>query len=264
MDKARQLAALLRDTAQSASNAIAGNVAGPVDLIGMGLNKMGVPVGDSPVGGSNWMKQQGFMRDVEQGPARVIGETAGMLGPAMVTQFAPQIARGALGAMDNAMAPATASKEMGGVLNPFPSSNYYKQDLSEYTPNVFRETDIEGASRFSPKSLSQPQDLWFANQPEYALGQGANRGVLLEMDAKGLPGQLSLKKPNARQMYDSDYAEFMTKAVNPGELAENVRSVKISPDQQKGAFFTRVTNDLKSRGFVQETQADKSIVFRKP
>lgn len=115
MDKARQLAALLRDTAQSASNAIAGNVAGPVDLIGMGLNKIGVPVGDSPVGGSNWMKQQGFMRDVEQGPARVIGETAGMLGPAMVTQFAPQIARGALGAIDNAMTPRTLNSQAGVI-----------------------------------------------------------------------------------------------------------------------------------------------------
>lgn len=254
----------LLDFLQSASNSVAGNVAGPVDLIGMGLNKIGVPVGPAPVGGSEWMKRKGLLRDVEQGPARIAGETFGLLGPAMATQFAPQIAKGLLQGADNLAAPALNSKQMGGVLNPMPSSNYYKQDLSEYTPNVFRETDIEGAARFSPKTVSQPQDLWFANQPEYALGQGLNKGVLLEMDTKGLPGQLSLKKPNARQMYDSDYAEFLTKAINPGELAENIRSVKISPAQQKGAFFTRVVNDLTSRGFVQKTMADKSIVFTKP
>lgn len=253
----------LLDFLQSASNSVSGNVAGPVDLISMGLLKMGVPVGDAPMGSTEWMKQRGLIRDVPQGPARVLGETAGLLGPAMTTQFAPQIAGGLLRMGDNAMSPTTNSRQMGGVLNPFPESNYYKQDLSEYTPNVFRETDIEGASRFSPSTISQPQDLWFANQPEYALGQGMNKGVLLEMDAKGLPGKLSLQKPNARQMYDSGYAEFLTKAVDPGNLAENVRSVKISPAQQKGAFFRRVANDLKSRGFSQETLADKSIVFTK-
>jgi hypothetical protein len=105
----------LLDFLQSASNAVAGNVAGPVDLIGMGLGKMGVPVGNAPVGGTEWMKQQGLMRDVEQGPARVLGETAGLLGPAMATQFAPQIAKGLLQAGDNLAAPATLNKQAGAM-----------------------------------------------------------------------------------------------------------------------------------------------------
>lgn len=259
-----QLLQMLQSGAQGASNAAASTVSAPVDGLAWLLRKAGVQIPQAPLGGSDWMAQQGLTAQPTNRLAGLIGEGLGAALPGVAASRASQIASGLLQSADNLAAPATASKEMGGVLNPFPSSNYYKQDLSEYTPNVFRETDIEGASRFSPKSLSQPQDLWFANQPEYALGQGANRGVLLEMDAKGLPGQLSLKKPNARQMYEADYAEFMTKSVNPGELAENVRSVKISPDQQKGAFFTRVTNDLKSRGFVQETLPDKSIVFKKP
>lgn len=105
----------LLDFLQSASNSVAGNVAGPVDLISMGLLKMGVPVGSAPMGGSEWMKQKGLMRDVPQGPARVLGETAGLLGPAMATQFAPQIAKGLLQGADNLAAPATLNKQAGVI-----------------------------------------------------------------------------------------------------------------------------------------------------
>lgn len=192
MDKARQLAALLRDTAQSASNAIAGNVAGPVDLIGMGLNKMGVPVGDSPVGGSNWMKQQGFMRDVEQGPARVIGETAGMLGPAMVTQFAPQIARGALGAMDNAMAPRRLNKQAGvigyhGTMTPgfdkFSLDTFGKTDGGWLGKGIYAAESPVDASAYAsvnskPGGAVYRVDMDLKN-PLEIVWEAENRGALL-------------------------------------------------------------------------------------
>lgn len=105
----------LLDFLQSASNAVASNVSGPIDLIGMGLNKIGVPVGAAPVGGTEWMKQNGLMRDVEQGPARVMGETAGLLGPALATKFAPQIARGLLQGGENLAAPRRLNKEAGAI-----------------------------------------------------------------------------------------------------------------------------------------------------
>ena len=108
----------LLDFIQSASNAVADNVAGPVDLLGLGLNKLGVPVGDSPIGGTNWQREMGLRRNVPQGPARVLGETAGLLGPAMATKFAPQIA-GALnrGGANLAAGGAPAMRgQMGGVL----------------------------------------------------------------------------------------------------------------------------------------------------
>jgi L-amino acid N-acyltransferase YncA len=59
-----------------------------------------------------------LMRDVQQGPARVLGETAGLLGPAMVTQFAPQIAGGLLRAGDNLAAPAALNRQAGAVKSP--------------------------------------------------------------------------------------------------------------------------------------------------
>ena len=81
---------------QSASNMAASHVAGPVDLLSLGLNKVGVPVGNAPVGSTEWMKQKGLMRDVQQGPARVAGETLGLLGPSMTSQFSPEMSRNLL------------------------------------------------------------------------------------------------------------------------------------------------------------------------
>lgn len=100
---------------QSASNTAANTVSGPVDLIAAGLRKVGVPVPEDPVAGANWMKHHGLLRDVPDGPAKVLGETAGMLTPALAMQYAPQIASVANKAISNAMAPTSANKELGAI-----------------------------------------------------------------------------------------------------------------------------------------------------
>ena len=103
---------------QAASNAVAGNVAGPVDILSFLLRKAGMPVPENPIGGSNWMTQKGLMAPVRQGASQVIGETAGLLGPAMVSQFGPQIARGLLSAGDNLASPRTLNPQRGVVAMP--------------------------------------------------------------------------------------------------------------------------------------------------
>lgn len=52
----------LRDTTQSASNAIASNISGPVDLIAMGLRGVGLPIPEDTMGGSKWMADRGLTR----------------------------------------------------------------------------------------------------------------------------------------------------------------------------------------------------------
>lgn len=81
MDK-KALINALRDTAQSASNAVASNLSGPVDMLASGLRKTGLPV-NRPVGGSQWLEEKGFTRDVPMGAPRVIGEAMGLAGPAL-------------------------------------------------------------------------------------------------------------------------------------------------------------------------------------
>jgi hypothetical protein len=115
MDR-KALARALRDTAQSASNTIAGNVSGPVDLIAAGLRGVGLPIPQNPVGGSQWMADRGLTAPVEQGAAQVVGDTLGLVGPALATQFAPQIAGVLNQAGANLAAPRTLNPETGAVL----------------------------------------------------------------------------------------------------------------------------------------------------
>jgi hypothetical protein len=105
----------LFDFFQSASNAVADNVAGPVDLINSGLGLFGLR-SKEPIGGSEWMKRWGLKRDVEMGGARLAGETAGLLSPALLAAKAPQIAKGLLQAQENAAIPRQMHPEMGAIV----------------------------------------------------------------------------------------------------------------------------------------------------
>jgi hypothetical protein len=105
----------LFDFFQSASNTVADNVAGPVDLINAGLGLFGLR-SKEPVGGSEWMKRWGLKRDVEMGGARLAGETAGLLSPTLLAAKAPQIAKGLLQAQENAAIPRQMNPEMGAIV----------------------------------------------------------------------------------------------------------------------------------------------------
>ena len=97
----------LLDFLQSASNSVASNVTAPVDGIAWLLRKAGIPVPDAPVGGSDWAKNAGLLRDVEQSPASLAGESLVLIAPMLLAAKAPQVARGLLQGADNLMAPRT-------------------------------------------------------------------------------------------------------------------------------------------------------------
>lgn len=103
------------DALQGASNAAASTVSGPVDAIAWGLRKAGVPVGDAPVGGSEWMGRAGLTRAPESAAAGAVGEIAGALLPTVVAAKAPQIAAGILRAGENLAAPRTMGRQMGAI-----------------------------------------------------------------------------------------------------------------------------------------------------
>lgn len=98
----------LLDFLQSASNAAASNVSGPVDLLSWLMRKGGAPVPDDAVGGSKWMEAQGLTKQVQPGLLNVAGETAGLLAPFAAAAKAPQIAKGLLQMGENAAAPRNA------------------------------------------------------------------------------------------------------------------------------------------------------------
>lgn len=105
----------LLDFLQSASNAAASNVTAPVDGIAWLLRKAGIDVGE-PMGGSDWAKRQGMMRDVPQSAASLGGETLGLLSPMLAAAKAPQIARGLLQGAENLAKPATLNPQLGATV----------------------------------------------------------------------------------------------------------------------------------------------------
>ncbi len=145
---------------QAASNAVAGNVAGPVDILAFLLRKAGMPVPENAIGGSNWMTQKGLMAPVRQGASQVIGETAGLLGPAMVSQFGPQIARGLLKGGENLAAPRTLNPQTGAVVYHGSPHKFDKFDSSKIGTG-------EGAQAYG-------HGLYLADSPEVATGYYKN------------------------------------------------------------------------------------------
>lgn len=141
----------LLDFFQAASNNAADTVAAPVDGLAWLLRKVGVPVPDNAVGGSEWMKQQGLKRDVPQSGASLAGETLGLLSPMVASAKAPQIVKGLLQMEANAAAPRTLRQEAGVLnVNPRAAANVETPvfDLSNITdtPQVAQQA----VQRYTP------------------------------------------------------------------------------------------------------------------
>ncbi len=93
-DNAKQLG-------RAASDAAAANVTGPVDLVSMLLRKTGVPVGDAPLGSSQWAKNAGMINGPQPNKlAQLMGETIGGVAPMIGVAKAPEIAKAFQGSED--------------------------------------------------------------------------------------------------------------------------------------------------------------------
>jgi hypothetical protein len=122
-------------------------------MLAWALRKAGVPVG-TPVGGTDWMRQQGLRRDVPQSAASLAGETVGLLSPMVAAAKAPQIAKGLLQVEANAAAPRTLRPEAGVYLvhtplkpNPLVGTRYDREfigGLVDKTPRKIE--DVKGAN----------------------------------------------------------------------------------------------------------------------
>lgn len=148
----------LLDFIQGASNAAAGTIAGPVDLINMGLLGVGLPMPRNPVGGSQWMRERGLMREPQNRTAGLLGEAAGNVLPIVAAAKAPQIAAGLLQMGENARAPsplnAATRNQMGAIVYHGSPHKFDKFDSSKIGTG-------EGAQAYG-------HGLYFAESPDVA------------------------------------------------------------------------------------------------
>lgn len=189
----------LLDGFQSASNAVASNVSGPVDLLSWLLRKAGAPVGDAPMGSSAWMERHGLTRPVRQGAAQVAGETMGLLGPMAAVAKAPQIARGLLSLDDKAMDMARTGAEgymrksglMPGMA-PIPAAR-------SSTDDAMKAAGFEGGwFRGGPGLVANKKSGdWYSRSPEEAADYGKRFGAAADVREYAIPSAGMLKSDRA-------------------------------------------------------------------
>jgi hypothetical protein len=197
----------LLDFLQSASNAAASNVSGPVDLLQFMLQKAGVPVRNA-VGSSDWMKSKGLMRDVPQSAASLAGETVGLLSPMVAAAKAPQIAGGLLATADDfhrynkALGPAGASYAVKPSNTQNISAVNFDEDLlksamadtKKAPPLILSDLDADAMGVIRGRARQ--------------LDKAINRGTYKESDLQdawaGTRGLLKTKYGNAVKLYRAD------------------------------------------------------------
>ena len=240
MDK-KALIKALRDTVQSASNTVASGVSAPVDLIAAGLRKVGLPIPQAPVGGSQWMENIGLTVPVEDGIPKMAGDFLGMIVPMAATAKAPQIAAAANRGLENLTAPRTLNTPgYGGQRGAI---------VWHGSPHKFEAFDAskigtgEGAQAYG-------HGMYFAESPDVARGyQEALAGP--KLDSTELTRQIRYAKAKAAQSVDESARQGYLNAVK--ELEEN---------QGTQGYFYKV--DLPDEAIARMLDWDKPLSQQAP
>lgn len=147
----------------------------------------------------------------------------------------------------------------------------YLVPLSELTDAVYRETSLAGLEDMLPVGGSftdyQFKDVFMANDPALALGQGTNKGVMLEFDPAQLRGKVNHSKPAWDQAYRNGSAEFIAKQNPQTAYQAALKSITISPNAQADRMIQRrmqnVLPRLEQAGWAKQVLEDGSVVFKR-
>ncbi len=117
--------------------------------------------------------------------------------------------------------PLPTMGEITKFSKPLPKGELYR----ELSPSKL----LEMASGSSP--MGAPVTM-FAEIPEMALGQGANKGIMFKIESEGMVGRPYLGKPGLDQSYLQKAGEFELKE-QPAKILNSVRELWVSPDAYK-------------------------------
>lgn len=168
-----------------------------------------------------------------------------------------------------------ASPESGGPISlpirPTPGNNTV-QPLSRYSAKLYRETSINRVGEFIPNSGTEVgpgmSDGYFANTKELALGQGANKGVVLEFKSNNLQGKINTAKPGWEVAYDNGMVEFLAQHNEQTAYQDALIGITIKPDAKGNIGYKKALQknlqDLEKNGWRKSTLSDGSIHYSKP
>lgn len=258
----------LRSGAQGASNAIASNVSAPVDALAWLLRKGGLPV-NNPVGGSDWMAQQGLTAEPSNRIAGLLGEAVGGIGPAVMAAKAPQIAGGLLKMGENAMAPQAMGKQAGKVF-------VYPQDAALAKAQANAALPIEkGGLGLGPNNTAaeRAKAMGFADDEMFHATTKDFQHPKVSPSGKLGPGFYTADNARYAEKYAGDGAQVMP-LVSRGNFApfdvrsdasEQIRSAmyKENPNFSVQDWKTKTADLIDSMGYSGTTM-DVERAITKP
>lgn len=196
----------------------------------------------------------------------VTGNTPRQMGENLALSTIP------IGKMLMAIAPV-AGKAFNAVKRELPIENY-PDDLTKHgIDKIYREMGAgeDGAMSFLGRNSNgymKQMEYYFADTPELAIGQGTNKGVIVELNAGGLKGKADFSKPMAKQMYQDGTAEYIVKYNSQKDYLDRLSAVTIKPDLKVASKTDKIRlqqalNSLEASGFVKTQNPDGSITWRK-
>lgn len=146
------------------------------------------------------------------------------------------------------------------------------QPLRNLGPVMFRETSMERAQYFLPGTGSRDgspfgDELFFSNTAELALGQGSNKGVMLEFDSSELEGAINFNKPSAEFAATSGQVEVVWRG-RKEQLNKHLVAITLRPDaagsKTNKIVMKRELARLEKAGWNRETLEDGGIRLTRP
>ena len=140
--------------------------------------------------------------------------------------------------------------------------NNYLKGLDFYTPTLYREANPRNVlSLLDPNIMTDIGEQYFANTKDLAKGQGLNQGVMLELNSKGIQGQVNRSKPGWDFNYNQGNAEFIARH-NPKETyMNNIKSIEILEKQPvKDPYYIRLRKMLSNNPEWTKTIADSGTI----
>jgi hypothetical protein len=182
----KQIIDALRNTAQSASNNIAETASMPVDAIAWALRKAGVPIGDKPMMGSDWMREKGLTAPVQEGASKVVGDTIGMISPMGLSKQG-----------------AKAMIDAGSKLKGLPVGMSIK-DVSDLEA-IYHGTSPQAAKAIEKSGFdlgkSADGTMWFTSNPQIGEVAASNKGAIIQ---RKLPKDMKLGSWDEMDKYSTD------------------------------------------------------------
>jgi len=134
--------------------------------------------------------------------------------------------------------------------------------LSKYTDQVFTEQSVDFIA--NQLAVDRIGEVFVTNDRNLALGQGKNKGVLIELKTEKLKGQVNQSKPSFEVSARGGSAEFMTHSTtSSSDFGNSIERFTISKDAQAEKRDFRTINGI-FRSWERIENEDGSATFINP